>query len=240
MLIRLQNSAEAMSRYMRRQDQVSHNLANANTVGYKQTRTFTEVLGEYEDKEGAPQSENRTRQWIDFSQGTLQQTGNPLDLALSGNGLFAVRNDQGEELYTRAGRFRLGDDGTVRDANGNTVLGQNGPLQLPPDHEGPIEIAQDGTVETDGREAGRLRVVRFDTPEQLRHREGALFAAPEQTAAELEQPDVRQGYLEQSNVEPIQEMTEMITQSRYFESQQRWMSTTDQILTRATRQMGSF
>lgn len=240
MLIRLQNSAKAMTRFMRRQDQVSNNLANANTVGYKKTRTFTEVLDEYEDKEGSPQSENRTRQWIDFSQGTLTKTDNPLNVALSGDGLFAVRTDEGEVRYTRAGRFQLDEDGVVRDSGGNTVLGESGSLRVPPNHEGPIEIARDGTVEVDGRSVGELRVVTFGNPGQLEHREGALFAAPDQAPAELEQPDVRQGFLEESNVEPVQQMTEMITQARHFESQQRWMRTTDDILTRATRQMGKF
>lgn len=240
MLIRLQNSAEAMTRYMRRQDQVAHNLANTNTVGYKQTRTFTEVLNEYEDKEGAPQSVNRSHQWVDFSQGTLEETSDPLDAAIAGDGLFTVRTEEGEELYTRDGRFRLGDDGVVRDAQGNAVLGETGPLEIPPNHAAPVEISKDGTVEVGDREVGKLRISTFADPEQLRHREGSLLAAPEQTPIAMEAPTVRQGYLEQSNVNPVQEMTEMITQSRFFESQQRWMRTTDQILTRATRQMGKF
>ncbi len=240
MLHRLQNSAQAMNRFMRRQEHTANNLANANTIGFKQGRVFTDVLSEHIDHEGSPQSVNRMQDWTDISQGELQKTGNPLDVALAGNGLFAVRDGNDNEFYTRAGRFSLDSQGVLRDMNGYAVQGESGRISVPREAEGQINITNDGTVTVDGEIIDRLRVVQFDTSRDLTPQDGALLSSDEPPTRILDDPTVRQGFVEGSNVDPVREMTDMIEQARMFETQQRWLRTTDQILGRVSRELGKF
>ncbi|QXD16012.1 flagellar basal-body rod protein FlgF [Rhodocaloribacter litoris] len=241
MLLRLRNSVDAMTRMMRQQERIANNLANANTVGYKQDRTFTEILNEEINVEGAPQSIKRMEQWADLSAGDLEQTGNPLDVAIEGEGFFVLTDETtGTPRYTRAGRFVLDAEGTLRDAQGHLVEGEAGPIQLPTADGGPVVIDRDGTVRVDGKEVGRLRIVTFDNPAALRRLDGAAFDAGGMEPVDVEHPNLHQGYLEQSNVDPLRALTEMIEQHRLFESQQRSLRTDDELLGRVTRELGRF
>lgn len=240
MLLRLRNSAEAMSRIMRRQESTANNLANANTVGYKKSRVFTEVLSEYTDQDGAPQSTNRIQSWTDPSQGTLEETGNPLDVALAGDGLFTVRDQNDQTFYTRAGQFSLDREGVLRDRNGYAVQGRQGTITISPRTEGKITISDRGVIQVGGRTIDQLQVVEFADGQELEPREGALLSSEEPPARILEAPEIRQGFVEASNVDAVNEMTNMIEQTRMFESQQRWLRTTDQLLGRVTRELGKF
>ena len=229
-----------MTTMVRQQERIANNLANANTVGYKRARTFTEVLNERLDAEQAPQSDRAAGQWAVFEQGALEKTGNPLDVALDGEGFFVVSDAEGgAPRYTRAGRFALDPDGFLRDPNGFVVEGRDGPLQLPPNTSG-IEIAKDGEIRADGRLAGHLRVVRFDDPAQLRPLDGVAFDARGAEPEDVKQPRVVQGHVEQSNVDAIDEMTEMIEHLRLFESQQKLLQANDQVLGHITRDLGRF
>lgn len=228
-----------MSLMARQQERIANNLANANTVGYKRDRTFVEALNERIDAEGAPQSDRIPEQWADPESGGLKSTGNPLDVALQDDGFFVVTDEDGNERYTRAGEFVTDDDGTLRTPDGLMVEGEGGPISVP-DEGGTIEIGQDGSMRLDGQEFGRLRVVRFEDPMQLERRDGATFAAPAEVPLEVDEPIVLQGQLETSNVDPVQGMSDMITNHRLFETQQRMMSTTDQLLGRVSQDLGSF
>lgn len=228
-----------MMENVHRQEQTANNLANANTVGYKRERMFSEVLGEWLDAEGAPRSDRDLQRWADATHGPLEQTGNPLDVALNGDGFFVLTDKAtGDARYTRAGRFVLDQDGVLRDAAGRLVEGENGPIRFSAE-PGTIEITTDGEIRADDDIVGRLRVVTFDDPTQLDRAEGSLFM----TEAAPQAPDdvqVRQGYLESSNVDVIQEMTGMISQFRLFESQQKVIQTLDQVLGQTTRDLGKF
>ncbi|MFQ5572227.1 MAG: flagellar basal-body rod protein FlgF [Rhodothermales bacterium] len=240
MLLRLQNSVASMRAMMRQQERVANNLANVNTVGYKRDRTFTEALNEHLDEEGAPRSERRTDQWADHVQGALESTGNPLDVALDGEGFFVFSNEETEAVrYTRAGRLTLDNEGTLRDLSGWAIEGEGGPIQIPPTG-GPIEISRNGEVSVDGQTVGSLKVVTFEDPLQLRRLDGAAFDAGALEPEPVENPVVLQKYYEASNVDPIREMTDMITFYRQFESHQKMMHTTDQILSAVTRSLGRF
>lgn len=240
MLLRLENAVASMQAVAREQENIANNLANANTAGYKRSRLFTEALIERLDAEGAPRTTRRLLQGTDQTQGALQATGNPLDVALNGEGFFVLTDPAtGAQRYTRAGHFVAGPDGTLRTPSGDLVEGAGGPLQLPPGGQA-IEIAQDGTVRANGRRIGTLRVVTFPAPEQLQRLDGTAFAADGQAPTDVTQPQVMQGYLEASNVEPVTAMTEMIEHFRLFESQQKVLQTTDQLLGRVTRELGSF
>lgn len=239
MLLRLRNAATSMAELVHRQDRTANNLANANTLGYRRDRSFTEILGSEIDAEGAPQSDRRTTGWADLAAGTLEQTGNPLDLALGGNGFFAVEGPDGAARYTRAGRFVADAEGTLRTASGLAVLGTDGPIQLPPGD--PITVNAAGEIAVGGRPAGTLQVVTFDDPQTLRRLDETSFtsqAAP--VVLEGEQAAVQQGYVEGSNVDPIREMADMIAHVRLYEAQQKVVQTTDSVLGQVTRDLGKF
>jgi flagellar basal-body rod protein FlgF/flagellar basal-body rod protein FlgG len=239
MLLRLRNPTASMVSMAHHQERIATNLANANTVGFKRDRVFIEALNERIDAEGAPQSDRVPTQWADMESGGLKSTGNPLDVALQGDGFFAVTNAEGEERYTRAGRFMIDSDRTLRTPSGLAVQGQGGPIEVP-DRPGDIQITQDGRLQMNGQEFGRLRVVRFDNPLLLERREGATFAAPTTVPIEMERPTILQGQLEASNVNPVKTMTDMITHYRLFETQQRMMRTADTLLGRVSKDLGTF
>jgi flagellar basal-body rod protein FlgF len=240
MLLRLQNGLSAMRALMRQQERVSENLANVNTVGYKRDRTFTEALRAYEDVESTPRSDRAVTQWAELAPGSLDATGNPLDVALEGEGFFVFTDAQtGLPRYSRAGRLTLDDEGTLRDPAGHALEGEEGPIQVPP-AGGAIEISQQGEVRAGGQVVGQLQVVTFEDPSALRRLDGAAFDAGGQEPLPVENPVVRQGYLEGSNVDAVREMTDMIAYYRQFESHQRMLRTTDEILGAATRDLGKF
>ncbi len=240
MLLRLQNGLASMSSTIREQERIANNLANANTIGYKRHRTFTETLDEFIDIEGGPQSVRSNGEWAALDQGTLEATGNPLDVAIHGEGFFVLSEEEsGAFSYSRAGRFALDADGMLRNPSGRLVEGDGGPIQLPVNVQS-IEIAKDGSIQADGQTVGRLRLVRFEAPNDLRRVEDAAFDAADMEAIDVDNPSFVQGHVEGSNVNPISEMTDMISHFRLFESQQKMLQTTDQILGHVTRELGKF
>lgn len=240
MLLRFENAAAAMNTLQQNQERIANNLANANTTGYKRDRFFTEALNERLDAERAPRTDRRVRQANDMSGGAIEQTGNPLDVALGGDGFFATRPEGGGAThYTRAGHFVLGNEGTLRTPEGKQVLGENGPIQIPVDAEGDVSIAKDGTITVGQDQVGTLRVVQVDNPAQMERRQGAAFVADGPSPEPMEDPTVLQGKVETSNVSPIEEMTEMIETSRQFGAQQKALRATDGSLRRATQSLGT-
>ncbi len=238
MLLRLRNAAASMSEMNRQQERTANNLANANTVGFRRDRTFTDVLSRRIDDEGNPVSRRTATAWHDPQRGVFETTGNPLDVALGGDGFFVVTDDAGRARYTRAGRFMPMPDGSLVTQDGFAVEGVDGPLQLPAEG-GPIAVTADGTVRVGEQEVGALRVVQFAEGTAFERLDGATFTADAEPEP-LEAADVRQGVLELSNVNPMAEMTDMITHFRLFESQQKMLQTTDQALAVVTRDLGKF
>lgn len=236
MLLRLQSASNAMRELDQQQARTANNLANAGTHGFQRTRTFTEALAQRMDAEGAPASQRTTSAFADRTRGALDATGNPLDLALASDGFFVLDGPDGQPRYTRNGHFMPDADGTLRSADGLPVLDPEGrPILLPPGSA--IEIARDGSIAVDGRPVGQLAVVGFAEDAPLAWSDGATFitdAAPVAVAA-----DVRQGFLETSNVNPVAEMADMITQYRLFESHQKILQAHDALLGRAA-ELGRF
>lgn len=229
-----------MAANMRHIERIANNLANANTVGYRQDRIFTEVLNEEIDAEGAPVSMRKMQQWADHRAGGLETTGNPLDVAIDGEGFFVLNNPEtGESQYTRAGRFLLNEDGALQTAGGLVVEGASGQIDLPPEG-GDIEIRKNGDLLFNGQLMGTIRVVQFDNPEQLQRIDTASFVANGQIPTDIEDPSLLQGQVEMSNVNALAAMTELIENSRLFESQQKAMRTIDMYLQRASRELARF
>jgi len=154
----------------------------------------------------------------DTTKGNISQTGNPLDLAITKEGYFAIETATGEQ-YTRNGRFQLDATGQLVNQSGHSVLSSTGqPFFFGPTDTN-IVISGDGTVATENGSLGRLRVVQFDDELALKQSGGSLFKAETgNPPIDVEFPNVAQGALESSNVQPIIEMTRMIEVHRQYES----------------------
>lgn len=218
---------------MRAQDAVSHNLANASTVGFKsELNAFQSVpvLGQ-----GLGTRVNAVAQGIgqDVAQGTTSTTGRSLDVSVQGSGWIAVQTPDGNEGYTRAGDLQLTADGGLTDSRGNQVLGNSGPINLPDAAQ--ISIGNDGTVSTVPLGQGpdsvatvdRIRLVNPD-PTQMQMGSDGLMHMNDGTQAPTD-ADVRlsSGTLEGSNVNPSAELVKMISLSRQYDMQVKSIRTSE-------------
>ena len=203
---------------------LANNVANASTGGYKADREFYSlyVAPEALESEGDPSVMPVVqRPWTDMSEGALQATGNMLDLALSGKGLFAVDGPRGP-LYTRNGSFSLAADGRLVTKEGYAVRAAGGaPLVLQPSR--PVEVAPDGTVRQDGNVAGRIELVEFASPEGLVKQGDNYFrvADPSMTPSAASATSVGQGRLETSNTGSAEAAVRLIGVMRQFDMLQK-------------------
>jgi flagellar basal body rod protein FlgG len=228
----LSSSAAALRYWERRQEVVANNLANVETTGFKAERVFARLA------EGAlPEADTST----DTRGGTLKETGSPLDLALTGDGYLVVDTPQGERL-TRGGSFRLEEGGRVVDAAGNPLLGEGGPIVVPPD-AGAVQVGGGGVVRAGGRDLGRLRLEGVPAGTRLEHAGAGLFV-PDASAQPLDESArgatqlVRQGYLEESNVSPLDAMVDMISVQRAYAAVQKAVTTLDAVRGTAANELG--
>jgi flagellar basal-body rod protein FlgF len=207
-----------LSAQMRATQVLANNIANADTPAYRAERpVFASHLARAGGERIAYSIDRAT--WRDTRPGPVSTTGNPLDVALRGNGFFVLETPDGER-YTRAGRFTLDPTGRLTDADGNAVLGTGGtPIAFGPG-DTRIEITGDGTVRSENGPIGRLRIVRFADPQRLRAEGERLYAAEDQPE-DVPRPQLVQGAVEGavegSNVSPITEITRLIQDVRDFE-----------------------
>ncbi len=200
---------------------IANNIANMNTTGFKTERLmFVEHLVRSRGGNkigGERQSYVRDIATVrDFSDGALQQTGNSLDLAIKEDGYFVIGTPSGER-YTRSGNFQLDQDGQLVTRTGNPVLSkEREPFFFSPEDRD-IAIAMDGTISTENGTLGKLNIVKFANPHELKVVSGGLYSSTRVPQTD-DTPVVLQGMLENSNVQPIVEMTRMIEASRAFES----------------------
>jgi flagellar basal-body rod protein FlgG len=214
-------------------DTLTHNVANASTVGFKKDRTsFQEFLvsgisGTADSDDGKSMtdlSEVKT----DFSPGTHFTTGNPLDVAISGNGFLCLEGGR----YTRKGDLQIGRDGYLVTQDGRKVLGAGGPIQLPP---GKVEIAPSGEVRVNGTAVDTLKIVDFRDPSSLRELDSGQYVSTETPVEST--ASVSSGHLESSNVDAVKEMVQMITTLREFEIYQKAIKAFDDAAARVTNEM---
>ncbi len=220
---------------MRRLEVISNNLANAATPGFKSDQLqFESVLADLKAGSQEPVYSRETF-YTDYSPGTMQKTDNALDLALQGDGFFVVNTPQGQ-AYTRQGSFQRGTGGRLVNADGYEVLGNNGPITIP---GGRVEIGPNGVVTVNGVAAGTLSVVDFPKPYQLAKLGSGMFIpANAQTAAGPSTAEVKQGFLESSNVSVVTEMARMIETSRYFETCTKAIRSYDEVTAKAANELG--
>ena len=237
----------SLSRQMalqRQMDVVANNLANINTTGFKGEQILFEqyLMPVARDKDFTypDQPVRFVQDWAtihDMSNGAVTPTGNPLDVALNGEGFLTVSTPVGDR-YTRSGALQINNEGTLVDIGGNPVLAESGQVQFD-DSDTDITISPTGVISTNNGTKGRLAVVEFASPEMLTREGSNLYAAmPEAQGLPATRTKVAQGAIERSNVSGVAEMTEMIRVSRAYESIASTMQKQDDMRRTAIQRLG--
>ncbi len=234
-------SSLGMLTQMQRIDVVSNNIANSATTGFKRdivvTQTFSEELLKRleESKDPLANHENPMGKitygvginsvYTDFTRGNMMTTDNTLDFALDGPGFFCVsvvgKDGETTERYTRDGAFLRNADGFLSTKEGNLVMGENGPIEV-----------------TVGREVTGLKIVDFENPQSLRKIGDNLYMTTESSVQTETRANPVQGMLESSNINTVREMIELISLSRNYEANQKLVTIHDNIMGRATADIG--
>jgi flagellar basal-body rod protein FlgF len=219
------SAASAMDAIMQNHDVVAQNLAHATVPGYRRRGLTFEVAGSDPSGKGGSggakqiQGPRPGRIYSSFEAGSLEYTGNPLDLAIKGDGFFVVQGPKGT-LYTRNGSFQIGANGQLQTKQGLPVQTSSGSIQLPPDIT-TITVEPDGTLMADKTKVGQIKLVKFADPKQLEPAGTTLFNAPANVQPQAAVAKVEQGYREGSNVQIVNELVSMIAGMRHYEALQR-------------------
>lgn len=223
---------------MSRQAAVAHNLANVSTQGYRaeehrlraaQVLTHNVTPSALPTRAFAVDASTHT----DFGEGALTYTGQHTDVAVRGKGWIALAMPDGSEAYTRAGSFEISENGILQTKNGIPVQGDGGPITIPPDSR--IAIERDGTIsvvpETGAQNTvnaiGRIKLVNPSETDLVRGQDGLFRLKSGDPAPQDEGVRIADGYLENSNVNPVEQMVAMISLARQFEMQMRMITTAE-------------
>ncbi len=231
-------AASGLRARMETLDLAANNLANASTGGYKADRAFygLYLAPEAQDSGAVSTMPVIERPWVDLSQGVVHATGNPLDMALSGKGFFAVQGPGGP-LYTRNGDFHLSADGKLITADGYAVRGAAGGKPLTLQSGRTVDIAADGTIRQDGVIVGKLEIADFTSTAGLTKQGGNYFRASSAPAGAPPDTTVEQGKLEDSNTSSPGEAVRLINLMRQFEMLQRAAELGEQMDQQAVEQV---
>lgn len=215
-------------------DVISNNLANASTSGFKKDKvSFRDFLisrlNNISDVSDARVMSDLSGLSTDLSEGSIVRTGNPLDIAIEGSGFLSLEGGR----YTRRGDLRLDRDGYLVTQRGIKVLGARGPIMIP---GGSFDVGSSGEISSDGVLIDKLKVVDFKDAGGLRKAGEDLFIADGQGVTA--RADVKQGYIEKSNVEVVREMVRMITALREFESYQKLIQAFDDSIAKVLADVG--
>jgi flagellar basal-body rod protein FlgF len=205
---------------------IANNMANSNTNGFKK-----DIISFYEALDMQTISET------DFSQGPVRYTGNELDVALSSKGFFKIQTPNGLR-YTRDGAFSINVERILVTGNGDTVLGQNGPITV---EGGEVYIGRDGQVVVNNESVDKILVVDIDDPKLLRKEGGSYYSYQGENEEISTSPDaeIQHKYLEGSNVNPTQEMIKMIETYRAFESVEKAIQSIDALTAEMVSDVGT-
>ena len=226
----LYTSMASASEMMRGMADVTHNLANASTTGFRADLSMFKALAVPGAVNGGS-APKFVRTGVDTSSGALQHTGADLDVAVNGAGWIAVQADGGEEAYTRRGDLRLDAVGQLTNGAGQVIVGDGGPLAIPPHNK--MEIAADGTISIqplgEGPDTvavvGRIKLVTLDNDALYKDEGGLLRLKDGASAQEDASVSLVSGTLESSNVNTISTMVKMIELQRSYETQIKMMKT---------------
>jgi len=219
-------------------DVVSNNLANTNTIGFKAERiTFAETLAKNATTSGEMSFVGLADSLTDHSPGQIAATMNPFDLAISGEGYFALDTPQGIR-YTRAGDFRLNDDGRLVSLDGHLVRSADGDEIAVPPNMTNVTVNTDGVLSNGFQDFGTVAVVQLD-PNTVQREGNRMFTGVELPEEYDEKPyQLLSGSLEDSNFTAIQGMVDIVKVSRIHEAQHRMLETYRQLNNRAARDLG--
>ncbi|CCQ89889.1 putative Flagellar basal-body rod protein flgG [Nitrospina gracilis 3/211] len=250
MLEGLYIASSAGVKQQRKLEVISNNMANVNTPGFKKDAlVFKELVPPFM----APQSMEANRnsllptnlsnhgvsyvdvagQTTDLRQGTLNNTGNPFDLAMQGDGFLVVETPDGPR-YTRTGSFKVDDQRRLVDKDGNVLKGVGETNILLPLDNQVISVDKVGTISVrinqEVQNIGQLKVVQFENPKLLKKEGDSLYSMsdPDQLPIPVENPNIQQGFIENSNVSAVEEMTKMIQTVRTFEAYQKIIQSIDE------------
>ena len=210
---------------MREMAVVANNIANASTTGFRREGVvFSEYIAALDDDPSLSMAHASGRH-VDLGQATISQTGGSYDFAIQGDGFFLIETPDGERL-TRAGSFTPSAEGELVTPDGYRLLDAGGaPVFIPPDARA-VALARDGTLSANGQPIAQVGLWQPTDPMALRHQSGTLFAAD--ALEPVEDGVILQGMLEDSNVEPVSEITRMITVQRAYELGQKFLDAEDE------------
>jgi len=255
MLRSLYTGWTGMYNEQKRLDVISNNLANSATVGFKKEGVTSQSFKDHLAIKIRDESENwKQRQigdlapgvkigevYTDYSQGSLRETSNPYDLAFDGDGFFVVRITDREgvdhERITRAGSFHMREDGYITDVDGNHLQSESGDLRVPVD-AGKVVIDPDGTVYVDGEAYDKLILKDYEDKDYLKKFGDTYYEAVDGATEKEVTGVVRQGYTEQSNVNVVYEMVNMIAITRAYEANQKVIKSVDSTIELAVSSVG--
>ena len=213
---------------MQRQDTLANNIANVSTPGFRaELQAFRAVPVQGSGASTRVYSLETTTGY-DASAGAVTATGRNLDVAVKGKSWLTVQALDGTEAYTRGGALEVSNDGTLTTRSGLPLMGDGGPLQVPPNAA--VSIGADGTVSAKGSDGknttiGKLKLVTPDAP--LRRGDDGLFRAADGDLSADDTARVQDGALEGSNVSAVESMVAMISAARQFEAQMKMIQTAD-------------
>ncbi len=217
----------------------SHNLANASTVGFKADLFQTRSMPVYGRGQPSRVYAMTERPGVSFDAGTIQQTGRELDVAVNGQGWIAVQAPDGGEAYTRAGDLRLTVNGLLETGAGHPVLGNSGPIAIPPAEK--VDIAVDGTISVRPvgqsiralAEVDRIKLVNPSLDGLYKSDDGLFRLKSDGQAVPDANVRIVPGALEGSNVNPVDALVKMISLARRFELEVKIMQAADENATAA-------
>ncbi len=216
---------------------VANNVANLATTGYRREGVvFAEMLEPLPAEGGGVAMTDARARFSDNTQGTLAPTGNSFDLAIQGEGYFMVETPDGPRL-TRAGAFARNAQSEVVNLDGYRLLDQGGaPVFVPPD-AGRVVVATDGTLSANGRPLAQIGLYRVENETAMLRQGGTLFN-PDTEPLPVENPHILQGFIEESNVNPITEIARMIQVQRSYELGQKFLDNEHERIRNVTRTLG--
>lgn len=216
------------------QGKAANNLANANTTGFKADLAQMRAMPIF--NQGLPSRAfvMAERPATDFAYGSLISTGNDLDIAVKGDGFLAVQDAQGQEAYTRSGELRINANGLLETSGGRLVLGEGGPIQIPPNEK--VSVGGDGsvTIRPLGAPANgvlvidRIKLVNPDLKEMTKGEDGLFRQNNGAIALADANTTIVSGALEASNVNAVEELIDMISLARQFEMNVKMMRVSDE------------
>ena len=249
MNVSVYQAASSMSALARWQETIAENLSASKVPGYKATNlTFKgETGGQLPiGNASAPDSSSHyilptAETSIRFLDGQLEKTEVPTHLAITGDAFFEVELDNGKSAYTRDGEFSLDQEGNLVTKQGFRVIGTSGTILLP-DPDGTIEISESGKISVGGKGSGQqIHTVEIEDRSKLKAIGGGFFNLEDESVLveETETPSLKPGYLEGSNVAPMQEMTRLIDVMRSYQSNQKIIQTHDQRIGQTISELGT-